>query len=103
MQLTKQTLKDLINQVYIEAFQDLTHDEPELLAEPIANELPPERLASDDVIREGDEGTINKLIKALNHLDADQRKRIFSRFGFYTGQHLLAQLNNIKKAEKGDL
>jgi len=103
MQLTKQTLKDLINQVYIEAFQDLTDDEPDLLAEPIANELPPSQSASDDVICEGDEGTINKLIQALNHLDADQRKRIFHRFGHYSGQHLLAQLNNIKKAEKGDL
>lgn len=103
MQLTKQTLKDLINQVYIEAFQDLTEEEPELMAEPIANELPPERSASDDVIREGDEGTISKLIKALNHLDADQRRRIFHRFGYYTGHHLLNQLNAIKKAEKGDL
>lgn len=105
MQLTKQTLKDLINQVYIEAFQDLIDDEQELLAEPIANELPPSGLATDVVISEGDQAssTLNKLIQALNHLNPDQRKKIFHRFGYYTGEHLLAQLNSIKKAEKGDL
>jgi hypothetical protein len=97
MQLTKQRLKDLITQVYQDAFDDLSDEEPELLSEPILDELPP--------ISEGDQAssTLNKLIKALNHLNPEQRKKIFHRFGYYTGEHLLAQLNSIKKAEKGDL
>lgn len=105
MQLTKQTLKDLINQVYIEAFQDLTEEEPDLMAEPITNELPPSGLATDVVISEGDHAssTLNKLIQALNHLNPDQRRKIFHRFGYYTGEHLLSQLNSITKAQKGDL
>lgn len=93
--LTEQTLKDLIRQVYLDAFQDVLSDEPDLLAEPEEDEDPP--------ILETKQSGLPKLIQLLHRLDDDQRARIFRRFGYYTSAHLLQQLNSIKKAEKGDL
>ena len=97
-QLTEQTLKDLIHQVYLEAFKDIcVEEEPALLAEPqFEGDEPPE-------LSEGNETPFSRLIKILNTFDEDERARLFRRYGYYTSAHLLNQLNNIKKAEKGSL
>jgi len=102
-QLTEQTLKDLIHQVYLEAFkdvcaeEDLSEEEPALLAEPqFEGDEPPE-------LSEGSSTPFSRLIKILNTFDEDERARLFRRYGYYTSAHLLNQLNNIKKAEKGAL
>jgi len=97
MKLTHTKLKDLIQQVYLDSFADLAaEEESPLLAEPESNEDPP-------ALAESKESTISKLTRALQHLEPEDRKKIFSRFGFYSSQHLLQQLNAIKKAEKGAL
>ena len=105
MQLTEQTLKSLISQVYLEAFEDLLDDEPDLIQEPQSpGELPPSELAAAAVVSEVNQpSTIQKVHRLLSKLEPDERKRLFQSFGYYTGQHLLHQLNAIKKAEKGDL
>lgn len=101
MKLTQTKLKDLIQQVYLDSFADLAaEEESPLLVEPESNEPPP---ALEDSITESKESTIAKVTRALQHLEPHERKKIFSRFGFYSSQHLLSQLNAIKKAEKGAL
>ena len=96
-QLTESKLKELIKQVYLDAFADLTEEEPALLAEPqFEGHEPPE-------LSEGKESGLSRLIKILNTLDEDERARLFRRYGYFTSAHFLNQLNNIKKAEKGDL
>ena len=94
--LTEQTLKDLIRQVYLDAFEDICSDEPALLAEPTEQ-------FQDPPMTEGNQSVMPRLIKLLNGLTDDERSRIFRRFGYYTSAHLLQQLNSIKKAEKGSL
>lgn len=105
MQLTEHKLKTMITQVYLEAFEDLINEEPALIEEPQSSfELPPSELKPDLVISEASQSsTIQKLHQLLASLEPDERKRLFRSFGYYTGQHLLSQLNSIKKAEKGDL
>ena len=103
MKLTESKLRDLITQVYLDAFNDLVEEEPILLAEPQApNEDPPSELEANAIVSEGNQ-PMTKLINILNTLSPDERKRLFGRFGYYTGEHLLSQLNSIKKAEKGAL
>jgi len=97
MKLTPSTLKDLIQQVYLEAFAELLDSEDfELPAEPVGNEDPPGTILSEEL-------KLNKIYKILVMLSSTERSQLFRRFGYYTGKHLLNQLNNIKKAEKGDL
>lgn len=96
-QLTESKLKQLIKQVYLDALKDLTEEEPALLAEPqFEGHEPPD-------LTESKQSGMSRLITILNKLDDDDRDRLFRRYGYYTTAHLLQQLNNIKKAEKGDL
>ena len=99
MTLTETKLKDLIQQVYLEAFEDLLNDpDIELPAEPeFEGEEPP-------VLNESKRPHPHqKLYKVLRMLNDDERARIFQRFGYYTQRQLLSHLNALKKAEKGKL
>jgi len=95
MQLTKQTLKQLIAAAYDEAFDQLSNDEPILLAEPVFDEDPPlEEVAMN-------QSSINRLAVLIGKLQPEERTRLMARFGFYTSEYLLNQLSKIKQAEKG--
>ena len=99
-QLTLPTLKQLITQVLEDAFQATKQDYPdELPAEPTTtNQHPPEDLT------EGPEQSIDtKLIRVLQQLPKERRMAIFSRFGMYTQQALLRNINAVQKASKGTL
>ena len=98
MKLTSQALKDLITQ----ALQDtLNHAEseypPALLAEPQDPlEEPPEAILENQSL-------MNKLTRILNKLEADERTKLFGKYGYFTQAHLLKHLNNVKKASDGKL
>ena len=97
MKITSKHLKELIQQVLQDSYTDLVDLHPqELLAEPQEPmETPPDSLNESTVM--------NKLIRALNQVDPDIRRDIFSKFGYFTQAHLLKHLNNVTKASKGDL
>jgi len=103
MRLTETKLKDLIQQVYLEAFQDLIND-PDLEfstlpAEPsAAGEYPPEVIKEETTAKQR-----NKITKLLSFLTPEERKKVFGRYGFYTMNQLLRHLNNLKRADKGEL
>jgi DNA-directed RNA polymerase sigma subunit (sigma70/sigma32) len=97
MQLTKQTLKQLIAAAYDEAIENLTAEEPTiLLAEPVFDEDPPqlEEVAMN-------QSSINRLAALIGKLQPEERTRLMARFGYFTSQYLLNQLSKIKQAEKG--
>lgn len=96
MKITKPILKDLIRQVYEEAYQDLCCDP--LIAEPEGLELPPEVISEELT---GNQRA--KIFKLLDSLSSEERASVFAKFGYYTSRNLLKQLNAIKRAEKGDL
>lgn len=97
MKITSKHLKELIQQVLNDSYKDLETQYPEqLLAEPQEPmETPPEPLQESTVM--------NKLVRALNQVDPETRRDIFSKFGYFTQAHLLKHLNNVTKASKGDL
>lgn len=98
MKLTSQILKDLISQALQDTFKDLEGEYPaELLAEPQHPlEEPPEPILESTSL-------MNKLTRILNKLNAEDRTKIFSKYGYFTQAHLLNHLNNVKKASEGDL
>ena len=99
-QLTIHHLQDMINQVLEDAFKHTQLDYPdELIAEPTTtNQHPPEDLT------EGNEQSIDtKLIGVLQQLPKARRMAIFARFGMYTQQALLRNINSVQKATKGSL
>ena len=101
--LTKPILKDLIRQVYEEAYQDLLQD-PELDLSPLpaepstAGEEPPEVISEDTTAKQR-----QKITRLLSFLSPEERKQVFSRYGFYSMNQLLRHLNNLKRADKGEL
>ena len=109
MKLTPTTLKDLIQQVYLEAFAELLDSEDfELPAEPVGNEDPPN--TSSGVLSRVDltEGKISpdqrsKIMKLVSMLSPEDRAYVFRRYGYYTMNQMLKHLNSVKRAEKGDL
>jgi len=96
--LTKETLKQLIAAAYDEAFDQLSNDEPILLAEPVFDEDSPQL---EEVAMP--QSSINRLAALIAKLQPEERTRLMSRFGYYTGQYLLNQLSKIKQAEKGKI
>ena len=98
MKLTSQALKDLITQALQDTLRDAETEYPsELIAEPQhPSEEPPEPILENQSL-------MNKLTRILNKLEADERTRVFGKYGFYTQAHLLKHLNNVKKASEGDL
>jgi len=96
MQLTKQSLYQLISAAYDEAFDQLSNEEPILLAEPVFDEDPPQL---DEVAMP--QSSINRLAVLIGKLQPEERTRLMARFGFYTSEYLLNQLSKIKQAEKG--
>ena len=96
-QLTQQTLKDLISQVMEDALSNSLFTN-ELPAEPTSdNQQPPADLT------EGNESIDTKLIRVLQQLPKERRLAIFSRFGMFTQNALLRNINNVNKASKGSL
>ena len=103
MKLSTPILKDLIQQVYLEAFEDLINDPeldlPPLPAEPSSsNEDPP-----DIITEQLTPAQKSKIEKLLSMLSAEDRAFIFRKYGYYTTKNLLLQLNQMKRAEKGEL
>ena len=113
MKLTKPILKDLIQQVYLEAFEDLINDPeldlPALPAEPsFDNEDPPNTSSGALSRRDLTEGRISpdqrsKIMKLVSMLSPEDRAYVFRRYGYYTMNQMLKHLNSVKRAEKGDL
>lgn len=95
--LTMTKLKELITQVLQDSYNSLEDDYPEqLLAEPQEPlEDPPDPLNEDKIM--------TKLIRALNQVDEETRRKVFQRFGYYTQANLLRHLNSVKKASTGKL
>lgn len=98
MKLTSQALKDLITQALQDTLRDAETEYPsELIAEPQHPlEDPPEPILENQAL-------MNKLTRILNKLEADERRKLFAVYGYYTQAHLLKHLNNVKKASEGDL
>ena len=89
--LTGDKLKQMIQQVIRDAFDDAWNDET-LIQEPVAHELPPvlEIKKKPDTY-----GTVFKLLKRLND---EQRERVFRSFGRYSMEYVLQHINRVKKA-----
>ena len=69
----------------------------DLLAEPEANEFPPE------IITEGSEASAaKKIVKALNMLSAEARHRIFKHYGYHPLNTALDLVAASVAASKGD-
>jgi hypothetical protein len=91
----KYNLDELIELIAQRAIEDLQNEEGiELLAEPqYDGEEPP-------VIEKKEKVTI---ITLLNRKSEDERRRIFSKYGFYQLNHLIRIMDSISKASKGAL
>ena len=90
MELTTDTLKELINQVLTDYG----------LLLPLPMDAEPDGKESPGVIREN-QSLNQKLFYLLSKISDKERANLFRRFGYFTSSQLLNQLSQLKKAEKG--
>jgi DNA-directed RNA polymerase sigma subunit (sigma70/sigma32) len=107
MKLTDDKLKELIHQVLedLNLIMPLPYADEPLLKEPLRDELPPLEQIDESV------ETQQKIFSVLKQMKAEDRDRLFRRFGYYKRSqiskditsNILQNISDINRAQKGDL